>query len=82
MWRAYSSTAQGITKGNRARTSRQKPGSGNLEAGTEAESVAEPRGLADSLYGLLSLLSYVIQGHLLRCHTSPDGLGSFTSIIN
>lgn len=59
-----------------------EPGSRNPEAGTEAETVAEPCWLADSLYGLLSSLSYVSQDHLLRGHTSHDGLGSFTSIIN
>lgn len=48
-----------------------EPGSRSLEAGTEAEPLAEPCWLADEwLYGLLSLLSYMIQDHLLRCHTS------------
>jgi hypothetical protein len=52
-----------------------------MVTGTKGEA-AEKRCLLASSHGLLSLLSYATQNHLLRYSTVPHGLGPSAEIIN
>lgn len=60
----------------------QKKSGKELEAGTEADREVVLLTYWLTLRGLLSLLSFSIQDHYLKGDTTPNGLGSSTSISN